>query len=567
MDLTSASNLLSNNVKILKSEASKTAYQGVLIAISSILIATCLVSFYVNNSISLENLWTAQKNNIALWILDVIPFVFGIWGQHSSSIMAYQAGALIFDQTQELRNRTIDLEKHTNHVSTHDLLTDLPNRALFYDRVARAIASANPHNSQLSILLIEIENFKDVYDTLGRNSSDHILKQISIRLQGASAESDSVAKIDGNVFGILISNSADLSEAEQLAKHIQKAMEAPFVIDRLQVGMHANIGIVHFPGHGEDVDTLVQKAGVALHIAQKSAKGYALYELSFDKHTPLRLTLMSELRRAIEKNDLALFYQPKVSIQTNELYGAEALARWNHPTHGFIAPDEFIPMAERTRMIKQLTQWVLKRAFRDCATWHEQGIDIKISVNLSTRDLHDPDLPDLIAGIAAATGIKPEWIILEITESAVMNEPENALAIINRLHDMGYQFSIDDFGTGYSSLAYLKRLPLAELKIDKSFVMDLMNSENDVAIVKAIINLAHNLGLYVTAEGVETNAILEKLKEYNCDIAQGYYLSKPLPVTEFNNWVKKSKAPACPALKSNTLISGAMEKYQSEISR
>jgi diguanylate cyclase len=566
MDLTSASNLLSNNVKILKSEATKTAYQGVLIAVSSILIATCLVSFYVNNSISLENLWAAQKNNIALWILDVIPFVFGVWGQHSSSVMAYQAGALIFDQTQELRNRTIDLEKHTSHVSTHDLLTDLPNRALFYDRVARAIASVHPQNNQLSILLIEIENFKDVYDTLGRNSSDLILKQISTRLQGASTDGDSVAKIDGNIFGILISNLSDLDEAEQLARHIQKAMEAPFIIERLQVGMHANIGIVHFPRHGEDVDTLVQKAGVALHMAQKSAKGYALYEVSFDKHTPLRLTLMSELRRAIEKNDLALFYQPKVSLQTNELCGAEALARWNHPTHGFIAPDEFIPMAERTRMIKQLTQWVLKRAFRDCATWHEQGLDIKVSVNLSTRDLHDPDLPDLIAGIAASTGIKPEWIILEITESAVMTEPENALAIINRLNTMGYQFSIDDFGTGYSSFAYLKRLPLAELKIDKSFVMDLLNSENDMTIVNAIINLAHNLGLYVTAEGVESAAILAKLKEYNCDIAQGYYLSKPMAVADFNAWTQKFKSPD-PIVAKPHLISDAMAKFQSEISR
>lgn len=541
MDVTNASNLLSNNVKLLKGEASKTAYQGVLIAIASIIIATCLVSFYVNNSVSVESLLAAQRNNIALWMLDGIPFVFGMWGQYSSSIMAYQAGALIFDQTQELRNRTIDLEKHTNHVSTHDLLTDLPNRALFYDRVARTISSANSLTKQLSVLLIEIENFKDVYDTLGRNSSDLILKQFAVRLQGTSTEYDNVAKIDGNVFGILISNIENTYEAEQLAKHIQKAMEATFMVDRLQVGMHANIGIVHFPKHGEDVDTLVQKAGVALHMAQKSAKGYAIYEPSFDKHTPLRLTLMSELRRAIEKNDLTLFYQPKVSIKTNELYGAEALARWYHPIHGFIAPDEFVPMAERTRMIKQLTQWVLKRAFKDCAMWHEQGLNIKISVNLSTRDLHDPDLPDLIAGIAASSGIKPEWIILEITESAVMNEPENALAIINRLHDMGYQFSIDDFGTGYSSLAYLKKLPLAELKIDKSFVMDLMNSDNDMAIVKAIINLAHNLGLSVTAEGVETEAVLTKLKEYNCDIVQGYYFSKPLSVKDFNDWAVQSK--------------------------
>ena len=562
MDLKNTSNLLSTNVKILQGEASKTAYQGILIAIASIVIATCLVSVYIHGNVSLENLWSAQKNNAALWMLDLVPFVFGIWGQYSSSLMAYQAGAIIFDQTQELRSRALDLEKHTTHVSTHDLLTDLPNRALFYDRVARAITQSMPQQRQLSILLIEIENFKDVYDTLGRNSSDIILKQISTRLQAASTEDDSVAKIDGNIFSILISNPLDMTEAEQLAKRIHKAMEAPFAIDRLQVGMHANIGIVHFPKHGEDVDTLVQKAGVAIHMAQKSAKGIATYEPSFDKHTPLRLTLMSELRRAIDKNDLVLFYQPKVAASTNTLCGAEALARWYHPTHGFIAPDEFIPMAERTRMIKQLTHWVLKKAFKDCANWHEHGLDIKVSVNLSTRDLHDPELPDLIAGIAASTGIKPAWIILEITESSVMNEPENALAIIKRLHDMGYQFSIDDFGTGYSSLAYLKKLPLMELKIDKSFVMDLVNNENDNTIVKAIINLAHNLGLSVTAEGVENQAILVKLKEYNCDIVQGYFYSKPLAVNEFNDWIKTSNLNTNPLFMPDTLIAGAMAKYQ-----
>lgn len=250
---------------------------------------------------------------------------------------------------------------------------------------------------------------------------------------------------------------------------------------------------------------------------------------------------MSELHHATERGELELFYQAKVSLLTGELYGAEALVRWHHPTHGFISPDKFIPMAERTRMIKQLTLWMLKQAFRHCANWYKQDINIKISVNLSAKDLHDPELPDLIAGVAAAAGIKPEWIILEITEGSVMSEPENALAIINRLHSMGYQFSINDFGTGYSSLAYLKKMPLTELKIDKSFVMDIMNSENDAVIVKATINLAHNLGLHVTAERVESQEIMAKLEDYGCDVVQGYYLNKPLSVTDFNQWMSVSK--------------------------
>jgi diguanylate cyclase (GGDEF)-like protein len=539
MILAIAGNLLGDNVRILKSEVSKTAYQGVLIAVAAIIIATFMVSFYSTGELTLDGIVSAQKNNMALWVIDSIPFVFGFWGQYSSTMIAYQAGAMIFDQTQELRNKADNLEKQTNYVSTHDPLTDLPNRALFYDRVERAIVSANAQNQLLSILLIEIENFKDVYDTLGRNSSDLVLKQVSTRLQGVSRERDSIAKIDGNVFGILLADIVNLTGAEQLARYIQKAMEPPFIVERLQVAVHSNVGIVHFPEHGEDVDTLVQKAGVALQMAHTSNNGYAVYESTFDNHSPHRLTLMSELRHAIERGGLELFYQAKISIQTGALYGAEALVRWNHPTHGFILPDQFIPMAERTRMINQLTLWVLKQAFRDCSDWRKQGLEIKISVNLSAKDLHNPELPDLIAGAAASAAIKPEWIMLEITEGSVMNDPESALEIIERLHRMGYQFSIDDFGTGYSSLAYLKKMPLTELKIDKSFVMDIVTSENDATIVKAMINLAHNLGLHVTAEGVESKEIMAKLKDYGCDMAQGFYLNEPLSVTDFNKWMNR----------------------------
>jgi diguanylate cyclase (GGDEF)-like protein len=536
-----AGNLLGENIRILKSEVSKTAYQGVLIAVAAIIIATFMASFFSAGELSLDGIVAAQKTNMALWVLDSIPFVFGFWGQYSSSMIAYQAGAMIFDQTQELRNKADNLEKQTNYVTTHDSLTDLPNRVLFYDRVERAIVSANAQNQLLSILLIEIENFKDVYDTLGRNSSDLVLKQVSTRLQGVSRERDSVAKIDGNVFGILLADIVNLAGAEQLARYVQKAMEPPFIVERLQVAVHSNVGIVHFPEHGEDVDTLIQKASVALQMAHNSNNGYAIYESSYDNHSPRRLTLMSELRHAIERDGLELFYQAKVSIQTGKLFGAEALIRWNHPRHGFISPDEFIPMVERTRMIKELTLWVLKRAFWDCANWRKQGIEIIISVNLSAKDLNNPELPDLIAGVAASAAINPEWIMLEITEGSVMNDPESSLEIIERLHGMGYQFSIDDFGTGYSSLAYLKKMPLTELKIDKSFVMDIMSSENDATIVKAIINLAHNLGLHVTAEGVENKEIMAKLKDYGCDVAQGYYLNKPLSVTDFNKWMNSSQ--------------------------
>jgi len=536
-----SSNLLSDNVRILKDEVSRTAYQGVAIAVTSIIIATLLVCFYHTGGISIEGIIQAQKTSFALWVLDTIPFIFGFWGQYSSSIIAYQASALIYDQTQELRSRAESLEKQANYTATHDVLTGLPNRSLFYDRVERGILAANSQNGLLSILLVEIANFKEVYDTLGRTSSDNIIRQVSSRLQGVVLGSDSVARLDGNIFSILITDSIEEKEVELLAEHIQKVLEPSFVVERLSIAVHANIGIVHFPEHGEDVDTLVQKSGVALFRAGKDKDGYAVYEPSFDQHSPRRLTLMSELRHAIERDQLELYYQPKVYIQTDVLYGAEALVRWHHPKHGFISPDEFIPMAERTRMIKPLTLWVLKEAFKHCAEWRKQGKKLTISVNLSAKDLHDPELPDLISGVAVTTGIEPEWVILEITEGSIMNDPELSLEIIERLNKMGYQLSIDDFGTGYSSLAYLKKMPLTELKIDRSFVQDILNNENDDVIVNATVNLAHNMGFHVTAEGVESEEIMDKLKSYGCDIAQGFYLSKPISVSDFNQWMEASK--------------------------
>lgn len=536
-----AKNLLADNVKILKSQVSKTAYQGVAIAISSIAVSTLIVSYYLTGSISSEGVIKAQTENYALWVLDFIPFVFGFWGQYSSSIIAYQAGAMVFDQTQELRSLAKDLEKQASYSATHDGATDLPNRILFYDRVEQAILSANSHNKKLAILLVEIENFKEIYDTLGRNSSDLILKQVSTRLQSVVESRESVARIDGNIFSVMLYGAENDRDAVRLAENIQTALEPAFKVDRLPVAVHSNIGIVAYPEHGEDVDTLVQKAGVALFMAAKSTEGYSIYLPSFDDHSPRRLTIMGELRQAIEKCQLEIYYQPKVSIDSGVLYGAEALLRWRHPKHGFIPPDEFVPMAERTRMIKSISAWVLKEAFQHCAEWRKQGLDMTISVNLSVKDLHDPELPDVIAGVAASAGIQPAWVMLEITESSIMNDPERTLEIIQRLHGMGYRFSIDDFGTGYSSLAYLKKLPLTELKIDKSFVIDLLHSENDAVIVNATINLAHNLGLQVTAEGVESREILDKLSRFGCDIAQGYYLSKPLAFSDFNEWLLRTE--------------------------
>ena len=529
--------LLTDNVRLLKSEVSKTTYQSMAIAVASILIAMCVLSYYHTGAISIDGIIKAQSENFGLWILDTLPFVFGVWGQYTSTVFAYQAGALIFDQTQELRIRAESMEHQVNYASTHDLCTDLPNRALFYDRVEQAILVAKSQKMLLSILLVEVTNFKEIYDTLGRISSDLILKQIATRLQSVVLGSDTVAIIDSNIFSVLLPITNNLHDSVSLAKTIQTALDTAFKIERLTMSIHINIGIVNFPEHGDDVDTLVQKAGVALFMAGKSHEGYTVYSAAYDDHSPRRLTLMSELRQAIESEQLQVYYQPKALIDSGRIYGAEALVRWKHPKHGQISPDEFIPMAERTRMIKHLTFWVLTQAFKHCAEWQQQGFDLTISINLSAKDLHDPELPDIVTGLAATAGIKPGNIMLEITESSIMTDPDRTMLIIQRLHSMGYRLSIDDFGTGYSSLAYLKKMPLTELKIDKSFVMDILQSDNDAVIVNAIINLAHNLGLQVTAEGVENQEIMNKLGEYGCDIAQGYFLSRPIPHAEFNQYL------------------------------
>lgn len=532
-----AKNVFSDNVKVLKSQVSKTAYQAVAIAVTSVILATLLSSYYMTGAISLEGIIRAQRENYTLWMLDAVPFIFGFWGQYSSSLMAYQAGALIFDQTQELRSRAENLERQANYSATHDAVTELPNRALFYDRVDQAILSASKQGKTVSVILVEVANFKDVYDTLGRISSDLILKQVATRLQNLVTGMDSVARIDGNIFSLLLSDVESNHVAINLAKNVQLALEPAFKAERLNLAIHINQGIVHYPEHGDDVDTLVQKAGVALFVAAKSHLGYAVYTPSFDDHSPRRLTLMSELRQAIEREQLYLEYQPKICVKTGVVYGAEALVRWMHPKHGVISPDEFVPMAERTRLIKNLSIWVLKKAFNQCAKWHQAGFAMTVSVNLSAIDLHDPELPDIVAGVAASAGIKPSWIMLEITEGSIMSDPERTLDVIQRLHTMGYKLSIDDFGTGYSSLVYLRKMPLTELKIDKSFVMDIMLSDNDAVIVNATINLAHNLGLQVTAEGVESEQIRDKLASYGCDIAQGFYYSKPMSVADFDQWL------------------------------
>lgn len=529
---------LHNNVKVLKARVSRTAYQGMGVAVVALIIATLAACFFDTGKVSLDGIMHVQQTNYALWIMDAIPFIFGFWGQYSSTILAYEASALVIDQTKELRDKADSFKKQARHNVTHDLLTDLPNKELFYDRVEQAILSKGGDNEMLSILLIEVENYKQISDTLGRNGSDSLIKQVSVRLKSAFSAPATIARIDSNIFSLLLTGVESKQGVLAMAESIHRVLEESFFVDKVKLSTHTNIGIVHFPDHGGDVDTLVQRAGIALYVAQNSNKGYALYDSSYDAHSPKQLTLMSELNQAIERGELELYYQPKVDLRENRVSGAEALVRWNHPRHGLLSPDQFVPLMERTRMIQSLTQWVMKEGMAQSARWDQEGLQICVSINLSAKDLNNPELPDLIAGLKGRTEVNPECMLLEITESSIMTNPETALEIINRIDQMGFHFSIDDYGTGYSSLSYLKRMPLKELKIDRSFVEDILTDESDAVIVNATINLAHNLGLQVTAEGVSDIEVLKQLKREGCDVVQGYLIGKPMPAEQFCEWLK-----------------------------
>ncbi|MFD2111989.1 putative bifunctional diguanylate cyclase/phosphodiesterase [Thiorhodococcus fuscus] len=524
------------NLRVLHERASRASLQGILIAIVAVILATLAVCYVSERGISLEGLINAQRTNFALWVLDLMPFVFAYVGQYVTFTLAREANSLVRKQTRELRDRADDLQKQATFAATHDHVTELPNRALFSDRIDRAIRVCPDQGARFGVLFLAIENLNDVQDTLGAASSDLLLRQIATRLTGWIKPQDSLARLESHVFGLMIQDVVDHDSAEKAAHGLQKAMDPPFQAGDIKISMHTSIGIVIVPEHGEDQDLLLQRAGVATYMGSRAYNGFAIYSPTQDDESPRRLTLMGELRQAIDRGQFMLYHQPKIDIASGRVIGSEALIRWYHGRDGFIPPEEFVGLAERTRMIRPLTLWVLEHAFNDCAGLHRLGFDWTVSINLSARDLHDPEFPDLVAGMMARTGIQPDWVMLEITESSIMADPVRVLNVLERIHSMGFHFSIDDFGTGYSSLAYLKKLPVSELKIDKSFVMDMPRSESDGVIVRATVELGHNLGLKVTAEGVEDAESLRILRSIGCDTAQGYYFSKPRPLNEILAW-------------------------------
>ena len=451
-----------------------------------------------------------------------------------------------------MRDAISTREQRIMELAYSDELTGLPNRALFMEKLNQAVLNMTRSGQPMSVLVMDLDRFKLINDTLGHQYGDAVLRIVGERLTAAvSRELDApvctVARLGGDEFAVLLPADG-VSSAESVARRLLKALENPLVIQGITVDVGGSMGVVTAPGHGDDAATLMRRADIAMYLAKRNNSGFAHYQPAGDGESPGRLSLLSELRNAIERDELVIFYQPKVSLATGNVIGAEALLRWNHPERGFMPPDQFIPFAEQTGFITQITRWVLRNAFEQCSAWRRQGRTLNLAVNLSARDLHTPDLVNYIQQQMTEHAVRPEWITLEVTESAVMNDPPRALATLEALHKMGIQLSIDDFGTGYSSFSYLKKMPVDEIKIDKSFVIGMLTDADDATIVRTVIDLGHNLGLKVTAEGTENEGVLRALAVLKCDLAQGYHISRPLPPEKFEAWLDQYVREVKPAL-------------------
>jgi len=423
----------------------------------------------------------------------------------------------------------------------YDPLTDLPNRRLFHDRLQQAILGAHREKREVAVLLMDLDRFKEVNDTLGHHYGDELLKQVSARLHGLLREFDTVARLGGDEFAVLMMPSTDEAGATLTAEKILHAVRQPYTLGEVRFEIGASVGIALFPEHGEDSSTLLRCADVAMYAAKGHGGGYAVYGPEHDHHSTERLTLMGDLNHAIEHGELVLHYQPLISAATRKLSSAEALVRWNHPTRGFLMPDDFIPLAEKTGAITPMTLWVLEEAIRQGSLWRAAGMDLPVAVNVSATSLHYQPLAEKIGELLQRYDLPSNRLKLEITESAIMSDPGYAMKVLSRLSEMGLSLAIDDFGTGYSSLAYLSRLPVKCIKIDKSFVIGMSRNMDDEIIVRSTIDLSHNLRLKVTAEGVEEIESWDKLAGFGCDTAQGYYISHPLAAAEFAAWASTSK--------------------------
>ena len=452
--------------------------------------------------------------------------------------IAEAAGALggAREGLRHARNELTSSNAKLAALATTDSLTGLPNRTLLLERIEEALPMAKQAASSMALLMLDLDRFKEVNDTFGHQLGDQLLQLVGIRLRQAVDASAMVARLGGDEFAVFLS-SADEVSTQHTASQLCIALEEPFLVEGYPLQIEISVGAALYPIHGSDSLTLLRHADVAMYKAKCGHEDYALYDVCYDQYSPRRLALLGDLRKAIATHELRLYYQPKAELRTGLVKSVEALIRWQHPIHGFIPPDQFIPLAEQTGLIGSLTHWVVATAIQQCRQWLDSGLHLSVSVNLSMSNLRDVSLPDTIAGLLTQYRVPPHLLCCEITESAVMVDTERTLQVLNRLFALGVRIAIDDYGTGYASLSYLKHLPADELKIDRAFVQHVTTVRADEAIVRSTVNMAHALGIQVVAEGVEDQDTWNLLGTLGCDIVQGYYLSRPVPAQGLERWL------------------------------
>jgi diguanylate cyclase (GGDEF)-like protein/PAS domain S-box-containing protein len=423
------------------------------------------------------------------------------------------------------------------HQALHDALTGLPNRLLLHDRIEQSILNMRRYGTPFALLFLDLDGFKEINDTFGHYTGDLLLTKVGTRLRAQLHANDTIARLGGDEFAVVVDGLTEAPAAARIGAKLLACLQLPFEIEDHKLVVGASIGIVRCPEHGTDPTTLMRRADVAMYAAKAARAGTMIYDTQQDAHSPARIKLIGELRTSIDDAHLTLHYQPEIEMASGRVARVEALLRWNHPDRGRLFPDEFLPLIAQNELIDRIARWVLQTAIRDCREWADAGLDIGVSVNLSPHNLRDPQLPDFIAQVLAATGVAPQRLTIEITESGILEQATLATGTFQRLRAIGVGLSIDDFGTGYSSLMHLKHLPFTELKVDRSFTSEMLVNEHDAAIVRSTIDLGHELGRTIVAEGVETRDVLERLRKYRCDFVQGYFISPPLEKTALRAWL------------------------------
>lgn len=459
------------------------------------------------------------------------------------------------DLTEGFNEMSLELGnmyKSLESMAYTDALTNLPNRNQFQESLLKYTQLYKNTDKNFVIFLMDLDRFKSVNDTLGHHVGDELLKEVGYRLHMVLRADDVVTRLDENIvkhlndeivarlggdeFAAIFPSGCTIENSVKIARKLNRAFEEPFMINDHCLTVGLSIGIAMYPVHGEDMNSLVSHADIAMYHAKNRKCGFSIYESTQDNNTLKTLKLEQDLFAAIRKNELELHYQPKIDVQTQKVIGVEALVRWRHPEQGMIWPDEFIPLAEQTGLIQPLTEWVLNKALEGCAALQKENKDISVSVNLSALNLRDERMTKVVSFALDKWSVSPQHLVLELTESAIMTDPELALRVLNELDAMDVRLSIDDFGTGYSSLSYIKNLPVDEIKIDKSFVSDFIHDSDDEAIILAVLVLAHHMNLSVTAEGVEDKETFKALHDLGCDTVQGYHFAKPMPLIEYQKW-------------------------------